>query len=324
MTKELPPSTSPSKDWQPDFKKAEKISFVEEEVFRRLVPKFNASRIDMDEFEGVYTKEEIARDKQSVERKESNFEDPDSPFHKRAQILEALLAEQIDLNLWFDESTTTIIPTKYDDSYNGVDVAAEFQRDNSLQHLAMGVDVTISKMQVFNKLNIIREKLRKGKLTEMKYFTSERLPDFHGRMANIASIVIGADPRTINELAGLWLTIDRSKNPEVEIDRMDQEDLREQARNAQQYLARHRAQVLILTEIEIQLEFFVQYAKKAADKEEDPKIREAIEEIIPKLNKPLAIVRDILKTKKISKRDQELNDSDDVFRAIKSNLEEFF
>lgn len=322
MPKESPPQTPLSKDWLPDFKKPEKISSVEEEVFRRLVPKFKDSRINMDEFEGVYTKEEIERDKKNIEMKKAFFENQDSPYHQRAQILEALLAEQIELSEWFGEDAMTIIPAEYDDFHHGVDLATEFQHDDTLQYLALGVDVTTSKIQIMTKLTLIKSKLEKGELTEMKYFTSERLPDFHGRMANIPSIVIGVDARTINELADLWLTIDKSKNPTTGTNSIDQEELREQAREAQKKLARHRTQVLLLKEIELQLEAFVQYVNRT--KEKDSKNKKALDEALSKFETSLSLVRKILADKKISKDDERLNESDDVFLAIKANLENFF
>lgn len=313
--KELPLPTDSGKklNWTPEqlSPKVEKISPVEEEVFRRLVPKFQALRINMDEFGGVYPKKEIERDKQDVKIKKTLFED--SPFYRRAQILEALLAEQIELSDWFGESATTIVPAEIDDLYHGVDLATEFPQDNADEELRMGLDVTVSKgLSLTTKLLLIKSKIEKGELTEMKYFASESLPDFRGRK-RMPSIIIGLDPRTINELASLWLMVDRSKNPNPDTDPIDREILREQAREAQQKLAHHRAQVLILKEIELQLEAFSNLARKTGHSE-----------IASQFEKLLALTRKILSKKKISKADEIANDSDDTFRALRKNLEENF
>src|SRR3989344_6119444 len=295
------------------FKKLERISSTEEEVFRRLIPKFQALRINMDEFEGVYPKEEIERDKRSIEMKKGLFDHVNSPFHQRAQILEALLAEQIELSEWLGGDAMTIVPTEYDDLYHGVDLAAEFKGTDTLRYLAMGVDVTTSKISIMNKLAIIKSHIKDGSLTEMKYFTSEGLPDFHGRMTNIPSIVLGADARTINELADLWLTVDNSKNPSSETDSIGREELRKQAREAQKKLAHHRAQILVLRQMEIQLETFGRLARKKGHTE-----------IASRFDDLFAFIKAALSKKRISKADEQINESDDVFRAIRENLEKFF
>lgn len=310
MPKELSPTENRGQETQ---KKIEHISSTEEEVFRRIIPKFEELRINMKEFEGVYSKEEIERDLKSVEHKKEFFEAL-SPLMKRAKILEALLAEQIELNDWLGKDVMTIVPSEYDDLYHGVDLAAEFQRDETLQYLAMGVDVTTSSsFALESKILMIRNGIESGDLTQMKYFTSERLSDFHGRMGNIPSIVVGTDARTINELAELWLTIEKSKRPTSGIDAVALEELREYARKAQQKLAHHRVQVLILKQMEIQLEAFSQYAKNKQKNEQ-----------ASKFDSLLNLVRDILKEKRVSPADERSNDSDDVFQALQKYVTKYF
>jgi len=316
MSKEVSNLTTPASELP---KKVEHISSAEEEVFRKLIPKFQELRINVDEFVkvsesgGGYTRQEIEHDKESVRKKKERIEEQNTAPIKRAQILEALLAEQIELSEWLGPDTMTIIPAEYDDLYNGVDLATEFQKDDTLQHLAMGIDVTVNPFTIEKKFTIIRDHLADGTLTEMKYFTSERLPDFHGRYGNIPQIVIGADVRTINELAELWLTVEHSKKPKPGTDPIDLVELRERAREAQQKLANHRVQVLILKQIQIQLETFLIYAQNKKQPE-----------VASKLADILKLITNIISEKKISKTDQQLNESDDVFQAIKDNLEKNF
>jgi hypothetical protein len=294
-------------------KKIEHISPTEEEVFERIVPKFEELRVDPKEFEGVYSREEIERDLKSIEHKKELF-DTLSPLMKRAKILEALLAEQMELSDWLGKDVMTIVPSEYDDLYHGVDLAAEFQRDETLQYLALGVDVTTSSsFALETKILLIRGGIESGELTQMKYFTSERLSDFHGRMGNIPSIVVGADARTINELAELWLTIEKSKRPKPGIDAATLEELREHAREAQQKLAHHRIQVLILKQMEIQLEAFGQYAKNKQKNEQ-----------ASKFDSLLKLVRDILKEKRVSLADERSNDLDDVYQALQKYIAKYF
>lgn len=310
MSKEVSNLTTPASELP---KKVEHISSAEEEVFRKLIPKFQELRINVDDFEGVYNKAEIERDKESIRKKKERIEEQNTTATKRAQILEALLAEQIELSEWLGPDTMTIIPAEYDDLYNGVDLATEFQKDDTLQHLAMGVDVTTSPLSIEKKLSTIQDHLADGSLTEMKYFTSERLPDFHGRYGNIPQIVIGADVRTINELAELWLIVEHSKKPKPGTNSIDLAELRERAKEVQQKLANHRIQVLILKQMQIQLETFRIYAQNKKQPE-----------VASKLADILKLITDIISRKKISKTDQQLNESDDVFQAIKNNLEKLF
>lgn len=314
MVKELPPNSITGNTAELSHK-IESISDIEKEVFALIVPQFNDLRIDIEEFEGVYTKEEIQRDRHSVEKKRGNL-DPSDPSLQRAQILEALLAEQIELSEWFGEDVLTIIPAEYDDLYHGVDITAEFQIDRTLKYLGLGIDITSSPGSVAKKIEKVKDHIRDGSLTEMKYFTSERLPDFHGRMANIPNTIIGTDVRTIRELCTLWLTIYKAKHPDRKLNREEVEELKEKAREAQQKLARHRIQVLLLIQIRDQLVIYREYAQAhtVLDKKDD---------ILEKYDNLIKLVGDTLAKKQLSKTDSILNESDDVYRALKKEMNAF-
>lgn len=109
--------------------RVEKISESEEEAYKILIPRHRESAIQLDDFEGVVGPEEIERDKEAIKKKKSGMEDIDSASHRRAQLLEALLTEQIELSDWFGDNVMTIIPSEYDDLFNGIDLAVEFEKD---------------------------------------------------------------------------------------------------------------------------------------------------------------------------------------------------
>lgn len=314
MAKELPPNNITGNASELS-RKIESISSIEKEVFALIVPRFNDLRIDIEEFEGVYTKEEIQRDRHSVEKKRGNL-DPSDPSLQRAQILEALLAEQIELSEWFGEDVLTIIPAEYDDLYHGVDITAEFQIDRTLKYLGLGIDITSSPGSVAKKIEKVKDHIRDGSLTEMKYFTSERLPDFHGRMANIPNTIIGTDVRTIRELCTLWLTVYKAKHPDRKLNREEIKEIKEKAREAQQKLAQHRIQVLLLTQIRDQLIIYRDYARTYT-------VLDKKDEILEKYDNLIKLVRDTLAKKKLSKADEALNESDDVYRALKKEMNTF-
>ena len=296
-------------------RKIESISEIEKEVFALIIPRFNDLRIDTEEFEGVYTKEEIERDRHSVEKKKGNL-DPSDPSLQRAQILEALLAEQIELSEWFGEDVLTIVPSEYDDLYHGVDITAEFQIDRTLKYLGLGIDITSSPGSINKKVEKVKDHIRDGSLTEMKYFTSERLPDFHGRMANIPNTVIGTDVRTIRELCALWLTVYKAKHPAGGLNKEEIGELKEKAREAQQKLARHRIQVLLLTQIRDQLIVYREYAQTYT-------VLDKRGEILEKYDNLIKLVSDTLAKKKVSKTDEILNESDDVYKALRKEMDTF-
>ena len=314
MPRELP-SNNISGNAAEFSRKIESISEIEKEVFALIVPRFNDSRINTEEFEGVYTKEEIERDQHSVEKKKSNL-DPSDPSLQRSQILEALLAEQIELSEWFGEDVLTIIPAEYDDLYHGVDITAEFQIDRTLKYLGLGIDITSSPGSITKKVEKVKDHIRDGSLTEMKYFTSERLPDFHGRMANIPNTIIGTDVRTIRELCTLWLTVYKAKHPDRGLNKEEVRELKEKAREAQQKLARHRIQVLLLTQIRDQLIVYRDYAQTYT-------VLDKRGEILEKYDNLIKLVGDTLAKKKVSKTDEILNESDDVYKALRKEMDTF-
>ena len=314
MSKELSPNNIPANPAE-FHRKIESISEIEKEIFALIVPRFNDLRIDTEEFEGVYTKEEIERDQHSVEKKKGNL-DPSDPSLQRAQILEALLAEQIELSEWFGEDVLTIVPAEYDDLYHGVDITAEFEIDRTLKYLGLGIDITSSPGSITKKVEKVKDHIRDGSLTEMKYFTSERLPDFHGRMANIPNTVIGTDVRTIRELCALWLTVYKAKHPDRGLNKAEVGELKEKAREAQQKLARHRIQVLLLTQIRDQLIVYRDYAQTYT-------VLDKRGEILEKYDNLIKLVSDARAKKKVSKTDEILNESDDVYRALRKEMDNF-
>jgi len=194
---------------------------------------------------------------------------------------------------------TTIISSEFDDLFNGVDIAVEFEREGAFKHLAFGVDVTTSPSGVKKKFARIKKHILIGDLTQMKYFTSERM-DFHGTMSKIPQVVIGADIRTITRLAELWLsaqgprTIDRSKVPKDDLER-----IKDDAREA-------------LKLLEKQLEVFMNFAEKHGQ-----------EEIAQKYKNTLKIIREVMADKQVNRQDQISNESDDVYRAIDDQLRDF-
>jgi len=306
VSKELPLETLSTSERPPKIEK--NISEVEKEAYRFLIPKHRELGIRLEEFEDIYGPEEIERDLRSIEKKRAKMDGLDSALYKRAQLLEAILAEQIELSDWFGEKVMTIVPSEYDDLFNGIDLTAEFEKEGSYQYMAMGIDVTSSANPVRKKLEIIKQHIKDETLTQMKYFKSER-NDIQGRFGKIPQLLIGADARTINELSDLWLTVHKSRHSGKDLNRSELEELKQKAKEAQEKLANHRTAMLILEELREQLNIFAQFAEKNNSLETAEKYRNL-----------LKLVEKAIQTKHVSLAEQKYNESDDVYKSIKNEL----
>jgi hypothetical protein len=290
----------------------EGISDAEQKAFNLLVPKHHELSVKIEDFEEIYGPEEVERDRQAITDKKSRMEKVDSPSHRRAQLLEAILAEQIELSEWFGTEAMTIIPSEYDDLYNGIDLMTEFEKEGYFQYLGMNIDVTSVPGTVKKKLDIIKAKITSGTLGQIKYLRSER-SDIMGRMSNIPSFVVGADIRTIHELAELWLTANQTRNlGETKLNAEEIRDLREKAKEAQEKLAKHRTRLLILLQIQSQLEAFINFAQSIKNSE-----------VVGKYQNLKKLIDDIISKSSIQPRQQLENEQDDVYKAILKELEIF-
>ena len=297
--------------------KTEKISETEEKVFKLLIPKHKESAINMADarFKKLYGEEAVRRDKLNVESKKARIKEEGSEPSKRAQILEAVLSEQIELSNWFGQEAMTIVPSEYDDIYHGIDSAIEFGNPNQeFQYLTMGLDVTSSSNFIEKKLRKIKSHIIDGSLTKMKYFISERNDSRPpGLNEKIPNTVIGVDKKAIQELSELWLTINQGRQTNKQgLSPESIQSQKERVKEAQKKLAEHRVQVMLLEQIEKQLVVFSEFAKKCGK-----------DEIVKKYESLLELVREVLKDKEISDEDEEKNQEDKVFKALDYALQKF-
>ncbi len=295
--------------------KNEGLSPAEEKVFGFIVPAHESSAIKMSDFKELYGEDQVKRDRESIERKKTKFMREETGPTKRAKILEALLSEQIELSDWFGSGAFTIVSSEYDDLYNGVDLAIEFERESSYRYMAVGVDVTSSGTSVAKKLSIIKEHIRTGTLTRMKYFSSER-NNFWGEYRQIPQIVVGVDSKTIEELSELWLTAHgtRLQKDNTFLSDASKEHQKKIAKEAHEKLANHRVRILLLKEVRLQLQAFLSFAWE--QKRED---------VALKFESLLLLINDLLKEGEnvLTEEDKMRNESDSVFQSLKETLEHF-
>ena len=327
MFKETPPSSKAINHDQ--------LSEAEEKAFGLLQNKYEKSAIDMAKFEKVpgYGEARVKRDKERVEKKKREIEELGTGPTKKAQLLEALLTEQIELSEWFGGNTFTIVPAEFDDLFHGVDLALEIVDVNETRHLALGVDVTSSAISIRKKLKIIKEHIANGTLTAMEYFHSEdHNPDFYGTMGNIPQVVIGTDGKTIKELGELWMSAyglsklrRNSKQPPLSPE--SEENQKRSAREAKQNLANHRVQILMLEEIKMQLTVFYKFA--LAKKEQyiagdNKQLAESLGVVADKFKSSLNLIDFILSSKKTPSIDDVFKNQEDfVFQSLTEALNDF-
>ena len=212
-----------------------------EKEFSKAKEVIKRDEIKLEDFEDLYGKENVQKDKEYVRKmeylfnKERNSEKDNSS--KLATIFESVIHEHGELSDWFGPSAFTIKTSRYDDIKNGVDEIVEFIEENKkFSHLALGVDVTIAN-ETYSKFKKIIDEINQGKLAEIKYFKSDEL-GIRGELKNVPRVIISVEGKTVRELGGMWL---EGKNKE---------------------LSEHFIQYQILEEILLQSKFFSLYAEK--------------------------------------------------------------
>ena len=316
MLKESPPN---QKRDNKTSSNSELLSSFEIKTFDLLVPKHRALAINPDTFVGKYSSEKIANDKRYVKERKQQFQEQESELIKRAQTLEAIMAEQIELSDWLGSDVLTIIPAEYDDLHNGIDMLIEFTQESEepkdFEHLTLGVDVTSSAYNLNKKLGIIKDGIQKGTLSQMTYFDSERNKRAKGLKFNIPKVVIGIERQAIQELSGLWLEAHQAKinSNDQSLSPESQKSQKERAKHALRALAEHRVKYLILEEIKMQLNVFLRFAKEKGQ-----------DEVANKFQSTLDLINSILSSKETPSSDDVFKNQEDfVFQSLTEALNNF-
>lgn len=257
-------------------------------AYKKAERDLRESAIDPETFRDLYH-DGVDNDLAYVKEMEAQFEKNATPETREAKrlatVFEAILHENAELSDWLGPNATTIKTSLYDDIKNGVDTIAEFKEDGSpASHLGLSIDVTFAS-DTEKKFNRIYEELKRGELPKIKYFRSEAV-GFRGELSDAPRVVIGAESKTIKQLAELWLEGQKKE------------------------LGLHPIQFQILEEILMQLETFKSFAQKNKQ-----------DAIADTLEQRARIVEKILEEKRISLDDTYERDS--VFYEMEQNLARF-
>lgn len=242
------------------------------------------------EFEGVYGTSAIAADKAEVARLERLFAKQDTPEEQNAKkiadVLEAIVLMQSEMNEWLG-SATTLRTSKYDDYINKVDMLAEWSHpEDGTRVLALAVDVTFGNAGVEKKMRAIRDEIDSGSLGKVRYFRDSD-NQFMGTRNNVPRTVIGVSQPMVEELARLWLANDNKA------------------------LAKHSVQRQFLVQIVHQLTTMRDYAARIGK-----------DDVVKAYNQALVIARPLLDSKSIIDRGD--YSEDPVAQSIREKTKEFF
>ncbi len=172
----------------------------------------------LDDFANEDNKAAIALDKQAEDfgdQRRQRQMDSD-PYIKEAfemaDILEAILYEQIELSEWLGPDVSTSLTSKYDDYQNGMDMIVRFEGADG-KPIFIALDITFAN-DLQKKIDIRRHSLISGKLAPAKYYHSEATGK-NGSLEKVPNLVIKVGRRYLDELSDQWLTNKKklSKNP---------------------------------------------------------------------------------------------------------------
>ncbi len=242
----------------------------EEKVYHDYVLSYKKESVKIDNFSDIYPEIKIKRDVKRVAEIKEKFW---SGKTERSEILEAILARQIEQANWFGENCSVVRTSEYDDLVNHTDLVAEFEEEGIFIRLALDVTTSQDKDTLADKIRSIEKEIDQGKLTSLEYYLSEETePPTKGRLEMVPRVIIGTDREGVKELSDLVKkTIDQEKGSNLE-------------------LANSQVQIELLTEVKEQLEYFIDYAKE----------KKAAPFLINQQKKVLKIIERALENKKSS------------------------
>lgn len=246
--------------------------------------------IQEEDFIDTYGRDAVAADRAEAARLERIFTAKDTSEEqnskKIADVLEAIVLMQSEMNEWFG-SATTLRTTKYDDYINKVDMLAEWSHpEDGSRVLALAVDVTFGSAGVDKKMQGIQDEIDSGTLGRVRYF-KDTDGNFIGTRNNVPRTVIGVSQPMVEELARLWLA------------------------NDNRTLAKHPIQRLFLGQMVSQLTAMRDYANRSNKPQ-----------VVNAYSQALAIVRPLLESKSIIERGNYTDDP--VVQAIREKSQLHF
>lgn len=148
-------------------------------------------RLKMEDFEDVYGRETIEKDRAFLEALKAKEEAKTD----RGVLLEGILAEHAELSNWFGQDSSVIPLSEYDDRLAHGDLVLEMGEEEKVRIL-MDVTSSVAQNTLEKKIDRSIDGIKAGKLSKIKYFESG---DFKGRLEYVPRVVVGLNPETLRE-----------------------------------------------------------------------------------------------------------------------------
>ena len=191
-------------------KKYKEENFFKVELYRKAVAKMEKTKIrqiKMSDFADDVNYNKFKKDNEYVKERKAGFANERTRETVEPEILgrilETIIAEQIK-NL-LGKNSIVQKTTDLDDIANGVDLIAEVKEELGTNHMGLSIDATHGKYgTVSKKLSAIKDKILKGELSTIEYFSSSD-KTFQGRLRKVPSVVVGLDKDKLLDLIDVWV-----------------------------------------------------------------------------------------------------------------------
>lgn len=244
--------------------------FLFEKAYEKMQRSKRINILKEEDFKDVYSLEEIENDLKNVEKIKNKYYhlQDETGFgleqKRHSEIIEHIIIEESELEDWFGENAITFKTADHDDIHNKIDMIIEFEEaiedtENAIKelaHLGLAIDISFSK-DVDKKFAKIKDEIREGHLSKVKYFRSERAGA--KPIENLPRVVILSSGKTLNDLAEKWLEGDKEG------------------------LGKHVFQLQMLEEISTQLKVYEEYARVVVKNEETAAIYKHYYQIVNKI-----------------------------------------
>lgn len=241
----------------------------------------------IDENKPGFTRDDVQVDKETVAAIKARIEenadhlDPEVRreqirIKKRAEALEVVINDQIELNDWFGPDVFLVRLAEYDDWVNGVDLVVEFDlgqgKDRKAERFAIALDASFSteggvlERKIKRNLGkVLGTRNRHGEVTkpaEVKYFESEIEDEsgnrYKGKLEAIVPVVVGIDSRHCNQIMGLFADILKLKEiSRKTTDDAKRKEISKRTKEKISKIAEHPAQLVFVEEIIVQLQMYL-------------------------------------------------------------------
>jgi hypothetical protein len=108
----------------------------------------------------------------------------------RSRILEYIIIDQSERSDWLGENSLTYQTTEYDDRHNHADLVLEITKDGKSYYLAIDVTSSESDYVLWDKEATIRQEIKSGQLTNIKYFKGKNQKT---ELKNLPRVILALD-----------------------------------------------------------------------------------------------------------------------------------